>query len=121
MTRHNLNALKDILLRMKTDILMAADKHYKEDIKTCSLNLPDEIDSASIENNSFINMRIRNRERLLLRKIETALNKMEYNEYGICEECDENIGFKRLVVRPVTSLCIACKEDQEQREKQYWN
>ena len=59
------------------------------------------------------------RDRNLLKKIEKALKKFEDDAFGICERCEEEISVKRLKVRPVTTLCIDCKEDEEKMEKMY--
>ncbi len=62
-------------------------------------------------------LRIRERERVLIRKIEHALNKLEDGTFRICEECDEEISEGRLKARPVATLCINCKEQQENQEE----
>ena len=62
-------------------------------------------------------MRIREREQKLLKKIDEALDRMKLNTYGICERCEEEIPYKRLKARPVTTLCIDCKTLQEQEER----
>ena len=62
---------------------------------------------------------LRDRERVLLRKIEKALEKIDAGEYGLCENCGDPIEVKRLEARPVTDLCILCKEEQEQMERSY--
>lgn len=80
-------------------------------------DLPDEVDLASSETDQAVNLKLRDRERVLLKKIDKALRKIETGEYGECESCGEPIGVKRLEARPVTDLCIRCKEEQERREK----
>ena len=62
-------------------------------------------------------LRIRDRERKLLSKIDEAIARIDDGSYGICEDCDEEIGLKRLEARPVTTLCIDCKTIQETKEK----
>jgi DnaK suppressor protein len=62
-------------------------------------------------------LRIRDRERKLIGKIKEALERIENNAYGICEECGADISKKRLEARPVTTLCIACKKKQETEER----
>jgi len=79
--------------------------------------LPDVSDQASAEADQNFSMRIRDRERKLLKKIEEALARMSSGTYGICERCDGNIPYKRLKARPVTTLCIECKTLQEQEER----
>lgn len=80
-------------------------------------NFPDPTDRASMESNRNSVLRIRDRERKLIFKIQEALQRLEDGEYGICEQCGEEIGIERLKARPVTTLCIACKSDQEIAER----
>lgn len=82
-------------------------------------DLPDEVDLATTESNQSMDLRLRDRERTLLRKIDKALEKIEAGSYGLCESCDELIEIKRLEARPVTDLCIQCKEEQERNERAY--
>jgi DnaK suppressor protein len=63
--------------------------------------------------------RLRDREKFLLAKIDKALGRIETGGFGICEKCEEEISMKRLEARPVTTLCIRCKEEQEQKEKSF--
>ena len=63
-----------------------------------------------------ITLRIRDRERRLIHKIQEALTRIDEGEYGICEECGEDIGVARLKARPVTTLCVNCKARQEEGE-----
>ena len=65
----------------------------------------------------FRSLRIRDRERKLIFKIQEALRRLDDGEYGVCEECGENIGIERLKARPVTTLCIECKSSQEMEER----
>jgi len=74
-------------------------------------------DQAAIETDHNIMLRIREREKKLINKIDQALEKIENNTYGICEECGGNIGEKRLEARLVASLCIDCKIKQEKSER----
>ena len=78
---------------------------------------PDPTDRASMESNRDSVLRIRDRERKLIFKIEDALRRLDNGEYGICEECGEKIGIERLKARPVTTLCIECKSSQEIEER----
>ena len=80
-------------------------------------NFPDPTDRASLESNRNAMLRIRDRERKLISKIDDALKRIEDGSYGICESCDGPIGLDRLKARPVTTLCIACKSDQEAEER----
>ena len=80
---------------------------------------PDPLDRAMTEANTSIELRTRDRERKLISKIQKAIQKTEDGTYGVCEICDEEITEDRLLVRPETTLCIDCKEEQEQEEKQF--
>jgi len=82
-------------------------------------DLPDELDLATSELNKSLMLRLNDRERAILPKIEKALQKIEAGEYGVCEECGSEIGVSRLEVRPFASLCIKCKEEEERTEKMY--
>ena len=78
---------------------------------------PDPNDRASLESDRNFTLRIRDRERKLISKIEKAIQRIEDGSFGICEECGCEISARRLEARPVTTLCIACKEEQERKEK----
>jgi DnaK suppressor protein len=80
-------------------------------------NFPDPSDRATMESNRNSVLRIRDRERKLIFKIQEALKRLDDGEYGICEACGEAIGIERLKARPVTTLCIDCKSNQEIEEK----
>jgi DnaK suppressor protein len=80
-------------------------------------NFPDPSDRASMESNRNSVLRIRDRERKLIFKIQEALRRLDEGDYGVCEECGENIGIERLKARPMTTLCIDCKSSQEMEEK----
>lgn len=82
---------------------------------------PDPTDRASMESNRDSVLRIRDRERKLIFKIEEALRRLDDGKYGICEECGEKIGIERLKARPVTTLCIECKSSQEIEERKAKN
>ena len=77
---------------------------------------PDPNDRASLETEHINNLRIRDRERKLLTKVQEALERLEKKTFGICEECGEEIGKERLLIRPVTTFCVSCKESLEAEE-----
>jgi len=77
------------------------------------------MDLASSEAIQSFTFRLRGREKVFLDKIGRALSKIEAGEFGLCEECGEEITLKRLEARPETTLCIKCKEDQERVEKDF--
>ncbi len=78
---------------------------------------PDPNDRASLESDRNFTLRIRDRERKLVSKIDKAMQRIEDGSFGICEECGCEISARRLEARPVTTLCIECKEEQERKEK----
>jgi len=80
-------------------------------------HFPDPTDRASLEANRNFILRIRDRERKLMAKIQEALRRLDEGEYGICEACGEKIDVARLKARPVTTLCIDCKSNQEIEER----
>lgn len=110
---------KAILLEQRNRLLQSSERSKEEDLQLSVDDLPDEVDHASAEINQSVIFRLRDRERILLQKIEHALKKIESGEFGNCEECGEEIAAKRLEARPVTTLCIKCKEIQELKEKIY--
>jgi DnaK suppressor protein len=80
-------------------------------------NFPDPTDRATLESDRNFTLRIRDRERKLIGKINEALERIEEGSFGICESCGEDISEERLKARPVTTLCIDCKKKQEMDEK----
>ncbi|NTU41887.1 MAG: RNA polymerase-binding protein DksA [Nitrospirales bacterium] len=74
-------------------------------------------DQASAEIDRNFMLKLRGRERHLLKKIDEAIEKIESGDYGTCEVCGEEISIKRLEARPVTTMCIECKTEQEEEEK----
>lgn len=106
------NILND---EMKT-LLNEADKTVTE-MTSDSSNFPDPTDRATQESDRNFELRIRDRERRLINKIKDAIERIDSGEFGICEECGEEISEARLKARPVTTLCINCKMEEEQKEK----
>jgi len=74
-------------------------------------------DRAALESDRNFDLRLRDRDRKLILKIQEALVRIDEGTFGVCEDCGQPIQEKRLAVRPVTSQCIECKEDQERRER----
>lgn len=87
------------------------------DISGLRDKIPDTVDQASSAFELGITLRMRDREAKLIRKITDALERLEDGTFGICEECGEEIPLKRLMARPVTTLCIECKKEQEAEER----
>ena len=80
-------------------------------------NFPDPNDRATQESDRTFELRIRDRERRLINKIKEALERIDDDSFGVCEMCGEDISDARLKARPVTTLCIDCKIEQEKKEK----
>ncbi|WP_375332805.1 MULTISPECIES: RNA polymerase-binding protein DksA [unclassified Candidatus Tisiphia] len=118
MNPQQLEYFRQKLLEWKSSLLEESREtltHLKEE----NWNEPDLNDRASIETDTAIELRTRDRYRKLLDKIEEALVRIEKNEYGYCEETGEPIGLKRLEARPVATLCIEAQERHESYEKQH--
>ncbi len=90
-----------------------------QELMDTNLNAGDTADLANIEVNQNSLSKIGSRELKLIKKIDDSLRKMDEGSYGICEECGEPIPYKRLLVRPVATLCIECQTQKELREKRY--
>ena len=90
-----------------------------EGMRDDAVAFPDPTDRATLESDRNLTLRIRDRERKLKTKIDEALVRIENGTFGICEVCQEEISDSRLTARPVTTLCINCKEDQEVNEEKH--
>ena len=116
MNPDDLREFREALLARRGDLLEEADRTAHgmgDEVET----FPDPTDRGSHEGERNLVLRIRDRERKLLSKVEEALARMEAGTYGFCEECGLTIGIERLRARPVTTLCIECKSAAEAREK----
>jgi DnaK suppressor protein len=119
MKKKELDAIKQRLVEDKERIIRNA-LSTRSDIQDPNLDdLNDEVDIASSEINYSLNLRLRDREALLLSKIDKTLKRIEDEDFGLCELCGDEIGIKRMLARPVATLCIRCKEEQEKVEKGY--
>ena len=107
-----------ILTAWKTELMYEVDRtvHHMQDE---AANFPDPNDRATQESEFGLELRTRDRERKLLRKIESALARIEEGSYGYCEETGEEIGLKRLEARPVATLCLEAQERRELAERQF--
>jgi DnaK suppressor protein len=117
MNKKDLKKIKDILLERRQALLQGRESINEQSVVFSTDDLPDEVDLATSETDQAVNLKLRDRERFLIRKIDKALQKIENGDYGDCESCGDPIGMKRLMARPVTDLCIRCKEEQEARER----
>jgi DnaK suppressor protein len=115
----DLKRFRKMLEESRDALIQSARKTLSEESNFDTDDLPDEIDLASSEYSQSMVFRLRDREKFLLKKIEKALSRIDEGTFGICERCEEEISPKRLEARPVTTLCIRCKEEQEKKEKSY--
>lgn len=105
------------LLTERLDDLLSDANRTVSGMTDPAENFPDPTDRATMESDRNFELRIRDRERKLIGKIKEALERIEDGNFGICEECGEDISEERLKARPVTTLCIDCKKKQEKDEK----
>lgn len=117
MTESELQFFRELLEARRDELLHQADETVDGMSGVEKENMPDPTDRASLESNRNFELRIRDRGRKLVTKIGEALRRIEDGTYGMCEECEEPIGVERLKARPVTTLCIDCKNAQEVEEK----
>lgn len=117
MDKEQLNYFKKLLIEKKRKLVKDASQTLsKDEIKIRDYS-GDFADIASGESYRDFLLRIRDREAKLIKKIDKAIARIDDESFGICEECGEEIGFKRLEARPVTTHCIECKTRQEEDEK----
>lgn len=105
------------LLQTQVDELLQDAGKTVSDMTEEKTNFPDPTDRASLESDRNFELRIRDRERKLIKKIRQALDRIESGSFGLCESCEEPISVERLRARPVTTLCIDCKTEEERQEK----
>ncbi|WP_163835814.1 RNA polymerase-binding protein DksA [Spartinivicinus ruber] len=106
-----------ILQTWKTELMEEVDRtvsHMKDE----AANFPDPADRASQEEEFSLELRTRDRERKLIKKIEKTLERIEGDDYGFCDACGVEIGIRRLEARPTATLCIDCKTLAEIKERQ---
>ncbi|MDQ1302407.1 MAG: DnaK suppressor protein [Pseudomonadota bacterium] len=118
MNAAQLEHFRQVLLAWKRELMEEVDRtvHHMQDEAS---NFPDPNDRATQESEFGLELRTRDRERKLLKKIASALARIDDNSYGYCEETGEEIGLKRLEARPVATLCLEAQERRELAEKQY--
>ncbi|RZU47064.1 TraR/DksA family transcriptional regulator [Fluviicoccus keumensis] len=117
MSPEQLAHFKGILEAWKRELMEEVDRtvHHMQDE---SANLPDPNDRATQEEEFSLELRARDRERKLIRKIDEAIKSIDDGDYGFCEACGVEIGIRRLEARPTATLCIDCKTLAEIKEKQ---
>jgi DnaK suppressor protein len=116
MRKRELERIKKELLKRRNEILGQALDPRNGDLKSERENLLDSGDLASEEVDRSFKIRLREREEKLLKKIDSVLGRVGDKSFGICDECGQAIEIKRLIARPVTTLCINCKSLQEEEE-----
>jgi len=108
---------KQILLNWKAELMQEVDRtvsHMKDE----AANFPDPADRATQEEEFSLELRTRDRERKLIKKIDGTAERIEQDDYGFCDACGVEIGIKRLEARPTATLCIDCKTLDEIKERQ---
>lgn len=115
MEQKDIEYFRELLTNMLEEAQQKGDTTL-EDLTDSNEMFADPADRASAESDRAFTLRIRDRERRLIRKIQAAIQRIEDGSYGVCEECGEEISIPRLKARPVTKLCINCKSRQEEGE-----
>jgi DnaK suppressor protein len=117
MNEQQIEHFRKILLDWKQELMREVDRtvhHMKDE----AANFPDPTDRATQESEFSLELRTRDRERKLIRKIDQTLDLLDRNEYGYCESCGTEIGIRRLEARPTATQCVDCKSLEEIRERQ---
>jgi DnaK suppressor protein len=118
MNKDQLEHFRQLLLAWKRELMEEVDRtmlHMKDD----AANFPDPNDRATQESEFGLELRTRDRERKLLKKIDSALGRIDDGSYGYCEETGDEIGLRRLEARPVATLCVEAQERRELAERQF--
>ncbi len=118
MDEQKLKHFEERLIQWKQELLKEAAVNMGEKISPDRERQGDFGDLANIETDQNFFLRIKDRERKLIAKIDKCLQQIKEGIYGKCESCGEEIDFKRLEARPVASLCISCKIEQERHERE---
>ena len=109
---------RSILLAWREELMAEVSKSVSLIKDEASANLPDDLDLASQEGGFDIEIRIRDRERQLITKIDKTIDSIDRGFYGYCKSCGVEIGLRRLEARVIATQCVDCKERDELREKQ---
>ena len=107
-----------LLLKAWRDQLREEDDRPVTHMKDEAANFPDPVDRAAQEEEFSLELRTRDRERKLIKKIEKTMRRIEDDDFGFCDQCGIEIGIRRLEARPTADLCIDCKTMAEIKEKQ---
>ena len=114
--KEKLESFRKLLIQNINELLSEAEKTVSE-MTNGKENFPDPNDRASLESDRNFELRIRDRERKLIVKMQEAIKRIDDGTFGVCEACGGPISEKRLTARPVTTDCIDCKTKQEKLEK----
>ena len=117
MDQEKLLYFKGLLEEQLHTLVQEAEKTVTGMVHEGNGDFPDPTDRASLESDRNFLLRIKDRERNLITKIKEALDRIDNGTYGTCENCGRSISEKRLMVRPVTTECIECKTEEEQKER----
>ncbi len=117
MNDKQLDHFKKLLYAWKQELMEEVDRtvsHMKDE----AANFPDPADRATQEEEFSLELRTRDRERKLIKKIDSTLERIENDDYGFCDQCGIEIGIRRLEARPTANLCVDCKTLDEIKERQ---
>lgn len=117
MSSEQLTHFREILLKWKQELMEEVDRTVKN-LKEEASNFADPADRATQEEEFSLELRTRDRERKLIKKINETLVSIEEGDYGYCEACGIEIGIRRLEARPTATMCVDCKSLAEIKEKQ---
>lgn len=120
MDKKKLEHFKELLLKQRQQIMNVGLLNKSDDLHVAQDDLSDETDLASSLIQQQLNCTIRDREYSKLRRIDAALDRIDEGTYGHCEDCDEEIGMKRLENQPWAELCITHAEEKEREESQIY-
>jgi DnaK suppressor protein len=117
MDSKQLDHFRDILLKWRQDLMEEVDRtvHHMQDE---AANFPDPADRATQEEEFSIELRTRDRERQLIKKIDKTIERIDQEDYGYCDTCGVEIGLRRLEARPTATQCVDCKTLDEIKERQ---
>lgn len=117
MNGKQLEHFRKLLLAWKKELMEEVDRTMSH-LKDEAANFPDPADRASQEEEFSLELRTRDRERKLIKKIDKTIDLIDNDEYGFCDACGVEIGVRRLEARPTATLCVDCKTIDEIKEKQ---
>jgi DnaK suppressor protein len=120
LNQRQLKLFKSLLIARRQELLDEAERTVTG-MNSSAQPFADPTDRATLESDRIATLRIRDRERKLIAKIDSVLERINDGSYGVCESCGEPISFERLKARPETTLCIECKAEQEAEERRQKN